>query len=93
MPENMPWIIFCFAYIGLIFSAWILDDEVDLVVLEGPLEVAPVTPCEDHVRRAAEYLDRDYNDDHDDDCDDHDDFDYNNYIQNNTSKTILIQNV
>ena len=48
------------------------NDLDDLVVLEGPLKVAPVTPSEDHVRRPAEYLHRDYRDDHDDDCDDFD---------------------
>ena len=51
------------------------NDEEDLVVLESPLKVAPVTPSEDHVGRATEYLGHDYHEDHDDDSDDHDDFD------------------
>ena len=37
-----------------------MQDSSYLVVLEGTFKVTPVAPSEDHVRRSAEYLDRDY---------------------------------
>ena len=53
--------------------------KMNLVILEGALKVAPVTPSEDHIRRPAEYLDCDYHGDH---AYGHDYHDYHDDVDN-----------